>query len=223
LSFGVTIHKTLEKYLTAMIQENSLKQGDLFGTTKAQKLEIPNKDLLQKFYEESWVDDWFSDKAQKQEYRKRGLQNLENFYTKFASQPKLPNALEKPFKLKLGEYKFVGKIDRIDNNTDGTVDIVDYKTGEPKEKLSPVDKQQLMIYQWAASEQYQLKVKSLSYWYLQSLEDSGQFLGTPEDLVKLQDKLLETVSEIIRTIETDGFLEADKKASHECKYRHLVA
>lgn len=220
LSFGVTIHKTLEKFLQHMIQMNAIKQGDLFGSSN-NKIQIPDKKLLQKFYDESWVDDWYADKIQKADYRKRGVQYLENFYTKLSGNPKIPKFLERPFKLKLGQYKFVGKIDRGDDNGDGTVDIVDYKTGQPKDKLSPVDKQQLLIYQWATQEAFQLPVKSLSYWYIKSVDDSGEFVGTNAEITSLQEKLLLIIEQILETITNNSFLEADKRSSHECKYRHL--
>ena len=225
LSFGVTIHKTLEKYLNALIQLNAAgNQPDLFGPKKAGAIKLPPKELLFKYYQESWVDDWFADKIQKEDYRKRGVVYLENFYQKFSENPRLPKFLEKPFKLKLGQYKFTGKIDRGDTNPEGTINIVDYKTGEPKPKLSPVDKQQLLIYQWAASEQFGEKVKSLNYWYLQSLGDSGEFIGSLDDLKEVQNKLLEVIGEIIETTKTGSFLEADLRTSHGlggCKYRHL--
>lgn len=220
LSFGVTIHKTLEKYLNHLKQLNAQTQPDLFGKKKSGQLELPPKELLAKFYQESWVDDWFASKIQKEEYRKRGLVYLENFYTKFSQDPKLPKFLEKSFRLKLDKFKFTGKIDRGDLNPDGSISIVDYKTGQAKPKLSPVDKQQLLIYQWAAQEEFKEKVKSLNYWYLENLQDSGEFIGTPEDLGEVQRKLLEVIDEIIETTRTGEFLEADRRTSHECKYRH---
>ncbi len=222
LSFGVTIHKTLEKYLKNMIQINSQKQPDLFGKAPSSKLQIPKKDLLEKYYKESWVDDWFPDKINKEEYRKRGMKYLENFYQKFSSEPRLPKFLEKPFKLKLDKHKFVGKIDRGDLNPDGSISIVDYKTGESRTKLSAVDKQQLMIYQWAATEEFKEKIRSLSYWYLQSLEASEEFLGTAEEIAQMQERLLKTIEMIIQTIQSGNFVEADRRTSHDCKYRQYV-
>jgi len=220
LSFGVTIHKTFEKYLRTMIQLNAVKQADLFGK-KANELELPKKDLLKTFYQESWVDDWYPNAQNKKEYRERGLKILENFYEKFSKDPKLPKFLEKPFKLKIGDYKFTGKIDRGDLNADGSIDIVDYKTGQAKQKLSPVDKQQLLIYQTAAQEEFKEKVNSLSYWYVNDLSDSAAFLGTPDEIASLKAKLLETIEEIIQTIKTNNFSETDRHISHECKYRHF--
>lgn len=220
LSFGVTIHKTLEKYLRAMLQMNAVDQPDLFGK-KPGKLELPKKELLQKYYGESWVDDWFPDKKNKEEYRKKGLALLDNFYKRFSSDPKLPRFLEKSFKLRLGNYKFVGKIDRGDLNKDGTLDIIDYKTGAVREKFSPVDKQQLLIYQWAAQEEFKEKVHSLTYWYLGGLESASPFLGEADEISALKDKLLESIEEIADAIRNNSFAELDRQTSHDCKYRHF--
>ena len=221
LSFGVTMHKTLEKYLQYMIQLNVKGQPDLFNQASSSKLQVPKKELLAKFYKESWVDDWFPDKINKEEYRKKGLKFLDNFYQKFSQDPKLPKFLEKSFKLKLGKYKFVGKIDRGDLNHDGSIDIIDYKTGQTREKLSPVDKKQLLIYQWAAEEEFKEKVKSLTYWYLGGLDSSQAFRGEPEEIETVKNDLLETIEKIIETVKEGSFIQADRQTSHECKFRHL--
>jgi ATP-dependent exoDNAse (exonuclease V) beta subunit len=221
LSFGVTIHKTLEKYLRNLIQLNSQKQPDLFGSKPSGKLELPKKELLSGFYAECWVDDWYADKIQKKQYRELGLKLLNNFYEKFSKNPKLPKFLEKSFKLKLGKYKFVGKIDRGDLNADGTIDIVDYKTGTVKEKLSTVDKEQLLIYQWAAQEEFKEKVHNLSYWFLNSVDDSVEFVGNQKEIEEVKEKLLKTIEQIVEMTHSGNFTELDRRVSHDCKYRYL--
>ncbi len=220
LSFGVSIHKTLEKFLQALLQINAVGQADLFGG-KPGKVQVPKKDVLLKLYEQSWVDDWYPNKTNKEEYRKKGLVLLDHFYQKFSEDPKLPKFLEKMFRLKIGQYKFVGKIDRGDLNPDGTIDIVDYKTGAIKEKLSPVDKEQLMIYQWAVEEEFGLKVKNLTYWYLNGLDNSSPFVGSKEDLEAVKAKLLTTMEKIIQITRNNSFHIEDRLVSHECRFRHF--
>jgi DNA helicase-2/ATP-dependent DNA helicase PcrA len=222
LSFGDTIHKTLEKYLKQFIQLNNRQQADLFGKKKSD-LELPAKELLQKYYAECWVDDWYQDKIQKRDYQKLGLKMLEAFFDKLAGDPKPIKFLEKRFRLKLGDYKFTGKIDRADENPDGTIEIIDYKTGAVKEKLSPEDKTQLLIYQWAAEEEFKEKVKSLRYWYLANLRDSTEFLGSKKDIEDVKEKMLDAIKQIVAAVETNSFAELDRKKSHECKFRHLEA
>lgn len=220
LSFGDTIHKTLEKYLNHYIQLNSRQQADLFGVKK-NDLELPAKELLQKHYSECWVDDWYQDKIQKQAYQKKGLKMLESFFDRLAQGPKPVKFLEKRFRLKLGDYKFTGKIDRADQNSDGTIEIIDYKTGQMKEKLSPEDKTQLLVYQWAAEEEFKERVRSLSYWYLADLRDSVEFLGSKQDIEDVKEKILNTIRQIVAAVETNNFAELDRRISHTCQFRHL--
>lgn len=227
LSFGDTIHKTLQRFLEAYDQMNSIGQTDLFSPPageagkKASEPQIPSKELLHQFYDEVWVDDWYLDIIQKQRYRKRGLEMLDIFFERFKDKPKPIKFLERRFKLRIGDYKFVGKIDRADLNIDGSIDIIDYKTGAIKEKLSPDDKVQLLIYQWAATDEFKEKVNSLRYWYLASLRDSQEFVGSNEDIEKIKAKLLLTIEQIILAIKNNSFSELDHKRSHECKFRHL--
>ena len=220
LSFGSTIHNVLKKYLQYMNQLNAVKQVDLFGT-RVGKLQIPNKDLLDKYYAECWIDDWYESKANKEEYRQTGKRYLNHFYDKICENPKLPKYLEQPFRLVLGNYKFKGRIDRADLNPDGTLNIVDYKTGQPRTKLEQVDRDQLLIYQWAAEDGLHERVTELTYWYLEDLNNILPFKGSPEDIEKLKVKFLATIEEIVQTIETNSFYEKDLQQSHDCKYRHL--
>ena len=220
LSFGDTIHKTLEKYLKAYIQLNSQQQIDLFGAVKSE-LKIPKKDLLFQFYDECWVDDWYQDKIQKQNYRKQGHLMLETFFEKYQIEPKRTKFLEKKFRLKLGDYKFVGKIDRADENLDGSIEIIDYKTGQVKEKLMAEDKAQLLIYQWAAQYEFKEKVKSLRYWYLANLRDPIDFLGSEKEIEAVKKKILDVIGQIVDAVKLNNFKELDKKVAHECKFRHF--
>src|SRR6185436_12491958 len=98
---------------------------------------------------------------------------------------------------------------------------IDYKTGQVREKLEQVDRDQLLIYQWAAQEGLREKVEKLEYWYLENLGKILPFKGTSEDIEKLKAKLLETIEQIVAVIETNSFYEADLRHSHDCKFRHL--
>ncbi|MBX4187196.1 MAG: ATP-dependent helicase [Candidatus Doudnabacteria bacterium] len=221
LSFGITMHNVFKKYSQHMQQLNNLKQQDLFGAKPDDKIHLPPKELLEKYYAECWVDDWYPSKQDKENYRTTGKRYLNNFYQKLSENPRYPKYLEQYFKLPLGKYKFQGRIDRADLNPNGTVDIVDYKTGQPRLKLEQVDRDQLLIYQWAAQEGLKEKVNQLTYWYLEDLGKILPFSGSKEDIEKLKAKLLETIEELVQVIETNGFREADLRHPHECKFRHI--
>ncbi|MBI3952757.1 MAG: ATP-dependent helicase [Candidatus Doudnabacteria bacterium] len=222
LTFGDTMHKTLEKFLQNYKQINAEKQQDLFGSKKNKTL-VPPKETLFRFYEQTWSDDWFLDSIQKQNYLKLGYKMLENFYDKFSQSPKPIEFLEQRFKLKIGDYKFVGKIDRADLNPDGSVDIIDYKTGRSKLKLTSDDKAQLLIYQWAAEEEFTKKVKGLSYWFLDTLREPVSFLGGKDEVDGIKKKILETIGEIIEAVKANSFSKLDLKKSHDCRFRDFAA
>ncbi|MBX4204625.1 MAG: ATP-dependent helicase [Candidatus Doudnabacteria bacterium] len=220
LSFGITVHNAFKKFFSRMQQMNSAKQIDLFGIRNDNIL-VPPKELLVKFYEESWVDDWYEKKEQKEKYHHDGLVYLTNIYNKTIANPKIPKYLEQPFRMNLGKYRFKGRIDRADLNPDQSLDIIDYKTGKPRTKLEQVDRDQLLIYQWAAQESMREKVNQLTYWYLEDLDSALPFIGEPEEIEKLKAKLLATIEEIVLVIQNNSFREADLRLGHDCKFRHL--
>ncbi|MBI4050111.1 MAG: ATP-dependent helicase [Candidatus Doudnabacteria bacterium] len=216
LSFGQSVHKTLEKFLKHV--QESVGRQDLFGKTAARP-EPPGFALLQKYYEESWIDDWYPSKSIREEHHRLGLAALKIFYEEFKAAAPHVKYLEKKFRLKLRDVWFDGKIDRADQTDDGLI-IIDYKTGAARQ-ISDVDHDQLLSYQWAAQEFLKERVQSLQYWYLRDKLEKKEFLGTDEQIAKLQDKFYRNIQEIIACIKNNNFLEADLRRAHECAYRKL--
>ena len=127
--------------------------------------------------------------------------------------------IEQFFKLKLGTYDFVGKIDRADLK-DGGLEIIDYKTGKTPKSKSDID--QLYVYQWAAQEFLRLPVKNLKYWYLRDNQLREEARASDKEIIRLKAELLELIEKIIHTTKYDLFLEEDQKLSHhECEFRYL--
>ena len=221
LSFGSTMHKTLEQFLRLWAQQAQALQPDLFSSGKT-KGNLPAFEQLLRLYQNNWIDDWYDSPSQKKDYRdEHGPKQLKSFYDEFTKhQPKV-KYLEQFFKLAFGSYKFVGKIDRLDEVKGGSA-IVDYKTGMSAAKsLEKVDRDQLIIYQLAAEEFLNEQVVNAQYWYLEPNKLSEPFVATPEQMEKLKEEYVAVIEEIIHIVETDTFTEADEAVKHECKYRHL--
>lgn len=205
-SFGKTMHNTLDAFLKWVNDDKSAKQESLFGdvkpvkkATKATKRD-DTFEKLSKLYEENWIGEWYESQKQKDEYYKKGKDIIKEFYAQFVkNKPQVLKingqpALEMPFNLKIGDNTIFGIIDRIDQTKDG-VEIIDYKTGQSKDKLDFDAKEQLLIYQIAAQEVLHLKPKQLSYYYL----DDGKyasFLGSEKDLQAQKDKILDEIEKI---------------------------
>ena len=208
-SFGKTMHNTFYEFLKYANEGNANNQTNLFGFEE-KKSEKPSYakasegfidfDYLIKIYEKSWIDEWYEDKKQKEDYRKLGRKIIKDFYDEFLANPpkvlKINNvlALEMPFNLKIGGYALYGVVDRIDEE-DGGVTIVDYKTGNSKDNLYPGDKEQLLIYQIAAEEIFKLKPKKLAYHYLTDGKKAS-FIGTEKDKEQLKEKIIQEIEEM---------------------------
>jgi RecB family exonuclease len=150
-------------------------------------------DELLKLYAEHWQDEWFINDEQRETYREKGRQSFVEYYKFLESHQPNPLHLELGFTLKIGKVVVKGRFDRIDTFEDG-VEIIDYKTGTPKDakKMTKPDKEQLYLYQLAARDALGLNVKKLTFHYL---EDHSQvsFLGKDKDLLDLQESIVDRV------------------------------
>lgn len=211
-SFGRTMHSTLQKLFELVVEKKGFGQQDLFTESKKGDENVTWEEVM-KIYEESWIDDWYNDAEQKEEYRVKGKEILKTFYAKHKDNWPSIKHLEKGFNIKLKSeenvYTIRGVVDRVDA-VNGKVRIVDYKTGNPKDKLTFEDKAQLFIYQIAAEEIFGYKVDSLVFYYLDDNTEM-EFLGTDKELEKLKESIVKNIKEINKG-------EFPAKPSILCKY-----
>lgn len=201
-SFGQTIHLTLQKFMERLVLNKGQAQASLFSEADKAPEFPPEKDILS-LYDECWQDDWYETAETKKEYYDKGKKLLLRFYGEIKASPPSVIALELPFTLKIGESVFRGKIDRIDVRNDGTVEIIDYKTGTPKDAKS-VEKDQLLIYQLACRDVLRPQgtipglPSALTFYYV---EDGSRvsFLASDEELDKFKQDTLETVGELAKS------------------------
>ena len=219
LSFGQTVHKALEEYLKLYKKNIELPQQDLFG--KKPDVVLPEFKFLELLYEKNWVDDWYRDKQEKEQYRALGKKMLLSFYETLQKKPIQPKYIEQFFKLKIGSYNFVGKIDRADATAVG-IQILDYKTGKQPKKSEKKDLDQLYIYQWAAQDFLHEHVAGLNYWFLQDNAFIEEPVADAESIVQLQERLLKIIENIIYVTKHNLFKEEHKKVrDHHCEFEYL--
>ena len=211
-SFGKTMHSVLYQFLKQANEARKAKQENLFGFEDAgRELEtkFPPGNLvsLTNIYEQAWIDEWYENKKQKDDYYKLGKDIIRKFYDDFSkSPPKILRindeiALEMPFNLKIGSHTLRGQIARIEEAGGGLpagrqgIAIIDYKTGRAKEKLDSDGKEQLLIYQIAAEEVFGLKPIELTYHYLEESKKAS-FLGSEKEKAELKEKILQEIEAI---------------------------
>jgi DNA helicase-2/ATP-dependent DNA helicase PcrA len=88
-------------------------------------------------------------------------------------------------------------MDRVDRLADGSLEIIDYKTGKSKTKLEFKDKRQLILYKIFLEEFLGEKVSQLSYYYLESGEKFS-FNATEKDIEKLKTGVMAEIAAIKR-------------------------
>lgn len=183
-NFGSSIHNTLNEFYTR------LKNGTQ-----------PSPEILGEIYENEWIPVGYDSKAHEQARKKQGREILQNFYEKESrANPEtggfiIPEFLEKLFRLKVGEFTFTGRIDRIDRLPDGTYEVVDYKTGSSKRDAKLDKDLQLSMYALACKEIFRIPVSHLSLYFL---EDATKQSTTRNDgdLEALKEELIAASGEL---------------------------
>ena len=197
MTFGRLIHNTLYNFLLPLLANNNL-QADLFSDLKSEEDIKKNLsfDNLLFWYNKFWQDDGYGSQERRDEYRARGLSIMKTFHQDLFNNP-WPNIyfLEKDFRFKFQDFLIKGKIDRVDKIADNSFEIIDYKTGESKNKLKTEDKRQLILYKVVAEASFGIKVDKLSYYYL---EDGNKlsFTAQEKDIEKMEKWLIDSVAEI---------------------------
>lgn len=112
-SFGTTLHRVLERFHDA---------NDVGVETTHEALVA---------YEESWLEAGFSSAEEMADAFGEGQAILERYIEgdQISRASRNTILVEKLLRLDMGDFDLVGRVDRVDEHEDGTLEIVDYKTG----------------------------------------------------------------------------------------------
>jgi DNA helicase-2/ATP-dependent DNA helicase PcrA len=142
--------------------------------------------------DEQFIDEFRSDLAaagiqeayQRELYEKQGTLQLRDFFNtarSVAADQVLHT--EESFEIQIGQTMVIGRIDRIDRLPDGSVAIVDYKTGKARDQEDADESLQLSLYALATREKWGYRVSGLSFYNLEqnvsvvTTRDEGQLLS----------------------------------------------
>jgi len=126
--------------------------------------------------------------------RALSIRQLQNFGTRFDLNAE-PFAVEAYLQLDVAPgVTLFGRVDRIDEEPDGTIQIIDYKTGE---QPAHVDARQIRLYAIMVERQLERAVSKASFWYL---DDGSTWTETLDDSVKrlALEEMLAAVDEMQR-------------------------
>lgn len=119
-SFGTSMHASLKSFY------EEVKSGV-----------NPTEKMIHKILDQNWIGEGYSDKIHEKKFLEKGKLYLSGFLKESFSPKILPMVLEQPFAIPLflkkdktvRPIKIGGKIDRVDMLPNGTIEIIDYKTG----------------------------------------------------------------------------------------------
>jgi len=139
LSFGTTMHVVMRQVYERVAAEKKI-----------------DKKILLELLASNWLREGYTSKTYEEEMKKRGQRYLTGYFEKEYRTNTHVLTLEQPFTVPIvsGDrtIRIGGKIDRIDQLHNGTIEIVDYKTGRLPTKREVDNNAQLSMYAIAASE-----------------------------------------------------------------------
>jgi RecB family exonuclease len=203
-SYGKTMHSTLHKFFQQIQEIKAHAQGDLFGRDRAGAAAsptIPSLENLLQIYDESWIEDWYEDKKQKEEYRKRGREALKAFYLLHRGEFPTPLFLEKGFTISIDGIRVRGVVDRVDPITKSDqhgVRIIDYKTGRAPTSERDFNLDQLLLYAIAARDVFGKEPLILTFYYLDE-NHAFDFDVDEKKIARVREKIIKIVDEISKS------------------------
>ena len=211
--YGSAIHKTL-KYAIQYAKENS-RYPEILKVEEAFKKYLSNEK--------------FESQNKRDEIEARGLKCINKYYKQMLETP--------PSRITETEYYFEyipvknnyikGIIDRIEENSDGTIEVYDYKTGGAKPKTQIADGReyenylnQLRFYKYALEQKNpNTKVSRAGLIFVEEPDNNFYINLTQEDNDIIEEKIVSTYENISQL----NFLPPKKEERNceYCNYKHI--
>ncbi|OGH11085.1 MAG: hypothetical protein A2857_02920 [Candidatus Levybacteria bacterium RIFCSPHIGHO2_01_FULL_36_15] len=217
LSFGISIHETLQGLYGNLKQGKILSQEDLILLLKS-----------------SWRPEGYQSKIHEQEMFKKGEGILKEYILKHFDPNKTPLSLEVPFSFNISRnreaknpdpdsfIRITGKMDRIDKLEKDAIEIIDYKTGKANGNSKYSYQLQLGMYALAAtrieSQYFRKKPEDITVtlFYVEEGEKISKTV-TAKELQEVEEKILDKIHQI----ETSNFACSKNILCANCEYKIL--
>ena len=151
MQYGAAIHRVLKTYFDSVNLGRAKTDDELIELFR---LDLADSKIIETYQHEL--------------YEQQGIVQLREFVASARTLP-APQVLhtEQSFEIRVGPTAVVGRIDRIDRRPDGSVAIIDYKTGKARDQENADESLQLSLYAIAAKEKWGYTVGALIFYNLE--------------------------------------------------------
>jgi DNA helicase-2/ATP-dependent DNA helicase PcrA len=179
-TFGNVMHTTIKEFVSEVGKRRKIPFAEVSA-----------------IYDREWSAAGFIDDYHEAEYRKAGREQLEAFHRTYTTSPADVLYQEKTFELPLEHEVIVtGRMDQVNRIEGDKVEIIDYKTGKPKDEKAAAKDLQLGVYALAAREVLDLDPALLVFYNLITNEAVAS-TRDPKALKETKEKIAE-VADLIR-------------------------
>lgn len=185
LSLGSTVHDSVKWYL------------EMGGQVTYEQLEKKFRNFWLKY---SGKRGGFSSREEEALFGKRGLKMLANFFKNADKLEKIIHHVDFPKLNLFEEVMLMGNFDFVGETEEGSLHIVDFKTGAKDEK----DPIQLYIYAILAEANFGKPVTSASFWYLDRDDEPRQIVLDP--LEPKLEWIIEKAGELKKAIQAGAWI-----------------
>ena len=192
--FGSLVHATFEEFVKRRREARAAGEPE------------PTFEDLKATFDARWTPDAYTDAQEAQHYQRRSGHLLERFYERELASLSEAIGIEKDFTLELdppddgAPIKIRGVLDRIDRHPDGSIEVLDYKTGSAKSQRRVDKDEQLTTYALALAKGAVIEestgepipaASKLTLYFTES-DQAISTTRTPEQLAEHEAHLVET-------------------------------
>jgi DNA helicase-2/ATP-dependent DNA helicase PcrA len=179
LLFGSIVHGAVKEIVATVVQNGA-------GLSQESVAQI---------LERRWPVGAIADPVQERKYRELGMEQLQGIAAAAATGKYTLVHQEKPFEIRAGGCLLRGRIDQIHRLSDGSVELMEYKTGRPVTQREANQSRQVTLYAQASRDVLGLAPQALTIYNLTN-QEAVRTARTEADFRDLEKLIAETALEI---------------------------